>query len=334
MAYDLLIKGGQVIDPPGSRVSDPAQGIQGRRDVGIEQGKIAAVAPDVPPAEAREVIDATGLLVTPGLIDLHTHVADAIIPLATAPDEVGVRSGVTTVCDAGSAGYANMRGFAQWVIPQAQTDVFCFLHLSPVGEVLLPEIGWEHVNPARMAEAIQAHRDLVKGVKLRATVNLIEKLGIEALKTAKRVAADAGLPVVVHLGIDAGETIADAALDVFTREMLSLLDQGDVLTHAFTKKGGRRPARRGRNVRAARSHDKGGGVGRGFGPRPPRFSNRAGRHRAGLAADYIEHRFHGRSVARACAVQLAGADVRVSGAGPELEPGGRDDHRQPGPSAA
>jgi len=230
MDYELLIKGGEVVDP--------AQGIQERRDVGIEQGKIAAVEPDISPAEAREVIDATGLLITPGLIDLHTHVAEAIIPLATAPDEVGVRSGVTTVCDAGSTGYANLRGFIQWVIPQAQTDVFCFLHLSPVGEAVLPEIGWRHVEPARMLEIIETHRDVVKGVKLRATVNMIESLGIAGLRTAKQVAAEAGLPIVVHLGIDAGETMADDALDAFTREMLSLLDRGDVLTHVFTKKKG------------------------------------------------------------------------------------------------
>jgi len=92
-----------------------------------------------------------------------------------------------------------------------------------------------------MGETIEANRDVIKGVKLRATVDLIElieNLGIDAVETAKQVASAAGLPVVIHLGIDAGETITDDALDAFTRQMLSLLDAGDVLTHAFTKKRG------------------------------------------------------------------------------------------------
>ena len=110
--YELLVKGGLVIDP--------AQGIHDQRDIGISQGKIVALASDIVPSEAKRVIDAKGKIVTPGLIDIHTHVADGIIFFATSPDEVGVLTGVTTVCDGGSTGFANFEGFRRFVIPDFQ----------------------------------------------------------------------------------------------------------------------------------------------------------------------------------------------------------------------
>jgi len=230
MAYDLLVKGGHVVDP--------AQGLDGAQDIAIEHGRIVALAPNLPTGEARRVLDARGLLATPGLIDIHTHIAEAIIPIAVAPDEAGVRTGVTTVCDAGSTGYANFGGLRRWVIPQARTDVFCFLHLAPVGEAVLPEIGWHQVHRDKMLEVIHSNRDVIRGIKVRATVNLLENLGIGGVEVAKGVAAEAGLPLVVHLGIDAGEALAEDGADGFSRQVLALLDKGDVLTHAFTRKQG------------------------------------------------------------------------------------------------
>jgi dihydroorotase len=103
---DLLIKNGKVIDP--------AQGILDRRDIAISKGKIAAVASAISAASAQRVIDARGKIVTPGLIDIHTHVADGLIPIGVAPDEGGVFSGVTTVCDAGSIGWANYYEFSHF----------------------------------------------------------------------------------------------------------------------------------------------------------------------------------------------------------------------------
>ena len=108
--YELVVKGGEVIDP--------AQGIHDQRDIAISQGKIVALAGDIAPSDAKKVIDAKGKIVTPGLIDIHAHVADGIIHIAVPPDEVGVLSGVTTVCDAGSTGYANFDGFKRFVIPK------------------------------------------------------------------------------------------------------------------------------------------------------------------------------------------------------------------------
>lgn len=85
--YDLLVKGGEVIDP--------AQGIHDQRDIGIFQDKIAALASEIAPSDARKVINAESKIVTPGLIDLHVHVADGIHPLGAVPDEVGVLSKVS-----------------------------------------------------------------------------------------------------------------------------------------------------------------------------------------------------------------------------------------------
>jgi dihydroorotase len=240
VAYDLVIKGGEVVDP--------SQGLHGRLDIGIAEGRVAALAPELPPAEARTVLDASDRVVTPGLIDIHTHVAEAIIPLAVAPDEAGVLCGVTSVVDAGSTGYANFQALRQFVIPGARTDVFCFLHLCPVGEALLPEVGWQQVSAEKMLAVIEANRDVVKGVKLRLTVGLMEALGLEAVRAARRVASEAGLPVVVHLGIDTGEVASGESVSAFTREALSLLESGDVLTHAFTRKAGGVIGRDGRGV--------------------------------------------------------------------------------------
>ncbi len=98
--YDLLIKKGHVVDP--------AQQLDGPLDIAINQGKIALVARDIPANQGRQLIDAAGKIVTPGLIDIHSHVYAGITYLGAEPDEAGVRQGVTTVVDAGSAGWATL----------------------------------------------------------------------------------------------------------------------------------------------------------------------------------------------------------------------------------
>ena len=113
---ELLIKNGRVIDP--------AQGILDRKDIAIRNGKISAVASDISTTTAQRIIDARGKFVTPGLIDIHSHVADGLISIGASPDECGVFSGVTTVCDAGSLGWANFEGMKKYVRPSAKTDIF------------------------------------------------------------------------------------------------------------------------------------------------------------------------------------------------------------------
>lgn len=229
--YELVIKGGMVIDP--------AQGIHDQRDIGISNGKITALAADIAPGQAKKVIDASGKIVTPGLIDIHAHVADGIFQRAVPPDAAGVLSGVTTVCDAGSSGWTNFPAFKRYVIPQAKTDVFAFLNLSSIGLPVRPEIWcWQNIDAEAMLKTISENRDIIKGVKLRAVGAVMLYLGVEAIRVAKKIATEAGLPMMIHLGIDAGEAVPENTASAFTRGMLSLLDKGDIVNHIYQWKPG------------------------------------------------------------------------------------------------
>ncbi len=224
--YDLLIKGGEVIDP--------AQKIHDKRDVGISNGKIAALGHEMASSEAKKVIDAEGMIVTPGLIDAHAHVADTITEVSVPPDEIGVRTGVTTIVDSGSTGCANFPGFREFIISRAETDILCYLHAIPTGQAVLPDIwGWYDLNPEATFKVIEENRDVIKGIKIRANGGVIERFGIEAVKRAKKIAAEAGLPLRVHTGVD-DRTLDSGKVEAFTRELLSVLDKGDIISHIYT----------------------------------------------------------------------------------------------------
>ncbi len=230
--YDIVIKGGRVIDP--------AQGINTIRDIGVSEGKISEISDSIEDGKSKKTIDARGKIVSPGLIDLHAHVAYGVIGNGLAPDDCGVRSGVTTICDCGSTGVANFNDFRDKVISKAQTDVFCLLHVMPNGLGVMPE-NWRlsDINTRAMIDTIEANREIVKGVKIRATGAMVRALGLEGMKLTKRIAAEAGVPVMIHLGTYPEEPVSEEEMDKFTREMLNLLDAGDILTHIFTwKKGG------------------------------------------------------------------------------------------------
>ena len=130
---DLLLKGGEVIDP--------SQGIRAKLDVAVTDGVISVVAPELDPSGAARVINVSGNIITPGLIDLHTHVYEGVNQNGINPDLAGIRSGVTTVLDAGSAGCYTFGGFPRYVVPNAKTNVFCMLHISRVGAELPARYG-------------------------------------------------------------------------------------------------------------------------------------------------------------------------------------------------
>jgi len=220
--YDLVIKGGRVIDP--------TQKIDGPMDVAVSGGKIAGVLPDIPPGEAGRLIDAAGKIVTPGLIDLHTHVYDGFLNNGANPDVVGVDQGVTTVADGGSAGHALFAGFPRYVIPAARTTVYCFLHIGSFGLAVMPELNCpEEINTDATEAVIRNYPDLIKGVKIRIVAKLIASEGIAVVKTAQKTAKKLHLPLMVHIG-DRNRWVSPS----LTRELLPLLEQGDILSHFCT----------------------------------------------------------------------------------------------------
>ncbi|MEA2697017.1 MAG: dihydroorotase [Myxococcales bacterium] len=222
--FDLVIKGGKVVDP--------SQKLNARRDVGIRFGHIAALDADIPAARASRLIDATDKLVTPGLIDLHTHVFPYGSALGIPADELVPFTGSTTMVSAGDAGANNFAAFRRYVIAQSRTRMFAFVHICnhglagfPVPEML--NIDYADVEAA--ARAIAENPDVALGAKVRMTKNIVGANGLEPLKRAIAATQRAGTKgrVMCHIGDVPGQ-LAD---------LLDLLRPGDVLTHAFSGSG-------------------------------------------------------------------------------------------------
>lgn len=212
--YDVVIKGGRVIDP--------SQRISGERDVAVSGGRIARIDANIPATQARWVYDAKGKLVTPGLIDLHTHVYKYGITLNVDPDIVGFGSGVTTLVDAGSTGANSFMGFRKYVMDPSPTKIYALLNISTIGLIVTNEI---YLDP-RMIDAraairtINANRDRILGIKVRVNgrhSDLQHDLGV--LKVAREVSDAVGLPIMMHWSTE--------------RELLAMLKKGDILAHPF-----------------------------------------------------------------------------------------------------
>jgi dihydroorotase len=232
--YDIVVKNGHVIDP--------AQGINGQFDVAISAGKIAAVEAHIAADRAARAVDATQQLVVPGLIDVHGHPAGALLDVGVYADDVGVQQGVTTVCDGGSLGCANFRAARPYVNGLSRTDVFWFLHGAHLGQVVPPEPrGWDEIDQDGARRVIEENRDLIRGVKFRAIGKAAQTVGIDGAKAVKKIAKEAGLPLMVHLGICGSEVhLPDLARSVepYTRQVLDILEPGDIITHVYTPKAG------------------------------------------------------------------------------------------------
>jgi dihydroorotase len=224
--YDLLLKGGTVIDP--------AQDLRGALDVAVEDGKIARVAANIPKGEARRVIDVPGKTVTPGLIDLHTHVFDGVAANGVHPDIAGVHAGVTTVVDAGSSGCATFSAFPRHILPRCETEVIPLLHICQTGLATNPDIIAESsIDLESTLRVAREHRGLIKGIKARMVSPALEIFGMEMPRLAKRAARESGVPLMVHIG----DTTKRYDPNVI-RELLPLLEPGDIVTHLFTANPG------------------------------------------------------------------------------------------------
>ncbi|MEU6840458.1 amidohydrolase/deacetylase family metallohydrolase [Streptomyces sp. NPDC046716] len=220
--FDLVVAGGLLADP---LQAAPVPG-----DLAVRDGRIAAVgAPGTLAGE--ETLDASGLLVAPGLIDLHTHVYAPGTYLGVAADEIGVRQGVTTVVDAGSCGSDHWDDFVDNVVGPATTRVLSWLNISRHGLVHgRQELshGPDDIDEAATEKLLRAHPERVRGIKIRMSASVLGDSGLAPLRAAKRVAARVGVPVMVHVGNEPPHL----------GDVLDLLGEGDVVTHAFHGKPG------------------------------------------------------------------------------------------------
>ena len=224
--YDLLIKGGTVIDP--------SQNINGPNDVAVQDGKIALVAPDIPESEAARVVEVKGKLVTPGLIDLHTHIYDGVNGNGVEADLGGVRAGVTTMVDAGSSGCDTYGGFPRHIIPNNATEIIPFLHICRTGLATTPDIfSPASIDLDRTIQVVEQNRDTIFGIKARMVSPALEIMGMEMPRMAKRAAVEAGVKLMVHIG-DTEKRYDEKVI----HQLLPILEEGDIVTHLFTANPG------------------------------------------------------------------------------------------------
>ncbi len=226
--YDYVLTNGTVIDP--------AAGLNTRRNVAVQDGRVAAILDPATPVAAQQTLDCNGLLVVPGLIDFHVHVFPGVSNFGVDPDETCLARGVTTVLDFGTAGGLIFDGFRRFVIDTAKTRVKALMLIAGQGLIssndTKPALGelWDlaYCDVEGCIEAVEKHRDCVAGIKVRCMENISNdgKNEAEGLRRA-RLASDATkLPLVVHP--------ANSSLRI--EHLFETLRSGDVMTHCYHDK--------------------------------------------------------------------------------------------------
>ena len=221
--FDLLIRNANVLDP--------SQGLAGKRDIGIRYGLIESIAPAIAADRALRVMDAGGKLVTPGLIDLHCHTYPYGSAIGIPADELVPHQCTTTVVSAGDAGANNFAAYRRFVVPASRTRQFAFVHIAVAGLAGFPVPELYNIDYAQVdvaARAVAENADMVLGVKVRMSENVIARHGLEPLRRAIAACVASGVPakVMVHIG-----GVSDAAL---MSQILDALRPGDVLTHCYS----------------------------------------------------------------------------------------------------
>ena len=214
--YDLVIRNGEV--------RDPSQNLRRRADVAILDGKIAAIEDSLPNERALEVIDARGLYVTPGLVDLHTHCYHSATGLGVEADPIAARSGVTTWVDAGSFGYDQAEGFRKFIVQPARVRIYGYVYLyansrNPDIDV----VKYVRDGLERTGRTVERNRDILLGVKFQVGSNMNGRYSLEMLKLARQVCDRFHLPLMAHISFAPPET----------GEVMELMRAGDVVTHCY-----------------------------------------------------------------------------------------------------
>ena len=222
--FDLLIKGGEVLDP--------SQRLRGVRDIGMRNGVIEAVQADIPAERALRVISAAGRLVTPGLIDLHAHTYPYGSGIGIPADELVPHQGTTTAISAGDAGANNFAAFRRFIVASTRTRLYAFVHIANIGLTGFPIAELYNIDYARTEDAARTlaeNADIVIGIKVRMSENVIAKHGLEPLKRAIRACELSGVPgakVMCHIGgVENRQLMA---------QILDALRPKDILTHCYS----------------------------------------------------------------------------------------------------
>ena len=214
--YDILIKNGEI--------RDPGRGIRKRADLAILNGTIADIAENIASDRALDVIDASGLYVTPGLIDLHTHCFWGGSGIGIVPDPVAARSGATTWVDAGSFGYDQVDGFRRFVVLPSQARIFGYIYLYPSSRNPdIDPVKYVRGVMRQTGEAAVANRDIILGIKFQVGSNMNGKYSLPFLKIARELCDQFKLPLMAHISFAPPET----------PEVMELMRAGDVVTHCY-----------------------------------------------------------------------------------------------------
>lgn len=215
-AFDLLVKGGVVVDP-GQHLHRPL-------DVAVKRGKIAAIAPEISESQAAKVFSAKDTIVCPGFIDLHVHCFDGVGAGMNA-DHYCLGRGVTTVVDAGSAGFPMIGGFIKYVVNTSLTRIFALVDVGALGTVIdireHPMENLEWVNSQLAAKAAEDNKPVVVGIKVRLQKTIEGAHDLECLKRALKAAEASHLPLMTHID-NPYSPLPD---------ILKMLRKGDVFTH-------------------------------------------------------------------------------------------------------
>lgn len=219
--YDIVIKNGTLMDP--------VTGLRGVGDISVKNGKICEVG-KIGDGDSAQTVDASGCYVVPGLIDYHIHVFTSGCEFALLPEIAAVPNGVTTVVDGGSAGVSGFEGFYRNDISRSAIRVKAMLNICSAGQ---PGVYYlENMEPSlfqreKILHLCEAYRETIAAIKVRQSREIVGTLGLEPLKAAVDIAAEAGLPVVVHATDSPGEI----------KDTLDILRKGDVFCHCFHEKG-------------------------------------------------------------------------------------------------
>jgi dihydroorotase len=218
------------LDLAGGRVLDPGQGIDAVATVAVADGVMTGVGraaesgPAAQAAPGRETIDATGLLVTPGLVDVHTHLFPGVSHYGIDPDTHCLDRGVTTAVDAGSAGAQTFPGLRRYIIERSRTQILAFLNIAVQGMISrlvgeLEDIRW--ASPEQAVACARENPDLIVGIKVRLGFQMVGNDPAPALRRAREAADALGLPLMVH--------VIDMRPDLGW--LLPYLGPGDLVTH-------------------------------------------------------------------------------------------------------